>query len=168
MTADLLQKAVKKVLEEMQKKPSQRSLHQGKQTLHQLKQHGAPRPTSPPISTPHSRITSFSLRQNASPCQAVPRNPSTLEIRAPWSSAVPAVAKRGSMSSPTCSSVISPMWSPTRTDKYNRVIGKRAPSKKGGYQQFHKIASYTHSHNADYYGIPLIPILPKGKYRTIK
>ena len=25
----------------MQKKPSQRSLHQGKQTLHQLKQHGA-------------------------------------------------------------------------------------------------------------------------------
>lgn len=41
MTADLLQKAVKKVLEEMQKKPSQRSLHQGKQTLHQLKQHGA-------------------------------------------------------------------------------------------------------------------------------
>jgi hypothetical protein len=31
MTADLLQKAVKKVLEEMQKKPSQRSLHQGKQ-----------------------------------------------------------------------------------------------------------------------------------------
>ena len=41
MTADLLQMAVKKVLEEMQKKPSQRSLHQGKQTLHQLKQHGA-------------------------------------------------------------------------------------------------------------------------------
>ena len=37
MTADLLQKAVKKVLEEMQKKPSQRTLHQGKQTLHQLK-----------------------------------------------------------------------------------------------------------------------------------
>ena len=33
--------AVKKVLEEMQKKPSQRILHQGKQTLHQLKQHGA-------------------------------------------------------------------------------------------------------------------------------
>ena len=29
MTADLLQKAVKKVLEEMQKKPSQRTLHQG-------------------------------------------------------------------------------------------------------------------------------------------
>lgn len=41
MTADLLQKAVKKVLEEMQKKPSQRALRQGKQTLHQLKQHGA-------------------------------------------------------------------------------------------------------------------------------
>ena len=41
MTADLLQKAVKKVLEEMQKKPSQHTLHQGKQTLHQLKQHGA-------------------------------------------------------------------------------------------------------------------------------
>ena len=41
MTADLLQKAVKKVLEEMQKKPSQRTLHQGKQTLHQLKQHRA-------------------------------------------------------------------------------------------------------------------------------
>ena len=39
MTADLLQKAVKKVLEEMQKKPSQRTLRQGKQTLHQLKQH---------------------------------------------------------------------------------------------------------------------------------
>ena len=38
MTADLLQKAVKKVLEEMQKKPSQRTLRQGKQTLHQLKQ----------------------------------------------------------------------------------------------------------------------------------
>ena len=30
MTADLLQKAVKKVLEEMQKKPSQRTLRQGK------------------------------------------------------------------------------------------------------------------------------------------
>ena len=41
MTADLLQKAVKKVLEEMQKKPSQRTLRQGKQTLHQLKQHEA-------------------------------------------------------------------------------------------------------------------------------
>ena len=41
MTADLLQKAVKKVLEEMQKKPAQRTLHQGKQTLRQLKQHGA-------------------------------------------------------------------------------------------------------------------------------
>ena len=41
MTADLLQKALKKVLEEMQKKPSQRTLRQGKQTLHQLKQHGA-------------------------------------------------------------------------------------------------------------------------------
>ena len=41
MTADLLQKALKKVLEEMQEKPSQRTLHQGKQTLHQLKQHGA-------------------------------------------------------------------------------------------------------------------------------
>ena len=41
MTADLLQKAVKKVLEEMQKKPSQRALRQGKQTLHQLKQHEA-------------------------------------------------------------------------------------------------------------------------------
>ena len=41
MTADLLQKAVKKVLEEMQKKPSQRTLRQGRQTLHQLKQHGA-------------------------------------------------------------------------------------------------------------------------------
>ncbi len=31
MTADLLQKALKKVLEEMQKKPSQRTLRQGKQ-----------------------------------------------------------------------------------------------------------------------------------------
>ena len=41
MTADLLQKALKKVLEEMQKKPSQRTLRQGKQTLHQLRQHGA-------------------------------------------------------------------------------------------------------------------------------
>ena len=44
MTADLLQKAMKKVLEEMQKKPSQRTLHQGKQTLDQLKQHGASLP----------------------------------------------------------------------------------------------------------------------------
>lgn len=43
MTADLLQKAVKKVLEEMQKKPSQRILHQGKQTLHQ----GEARRTTP-------------------------------------------------------------------------------------------------------------------------
>lgn len=43
MTAELLQKAVKKVLEEMQKKPFQRSLHQGKQILHQLKQHRASR-----------------------------------------------------------------------------------------------------------------------------
>ena len=41
MTADLLQKAVKKVLEEMQKKPSLRTLHQGKQTLHHLVQDGA-------------------------------------------------------------------------------------------------------------------------------
>ena len=41
MTADVLQKAVKKLLQEMQKKPSQRILRQGKQTLHQLKQHGA-------------------------------------------------------------------------------------------------------------------------------
>lgn len=41
MTADVLQKAVKKLLQEMQKKPSQRTLRQGKQTLHQLKQHGA-------------------------------------------------------------------------------------------------------------------------------
>ena len=41
MTADLRQKALKKVLEEMQKKPSQHTLRQGKQTLHQLKQHGA-------------------------------------------------------------------------------------------------------------------------------
>lgn len=41
MTADVLQKAVKKLLQEMQKKPSQRPLRQGKQTLHQLKQHGA-------------------------------------------------------------------------------------------------------------------------------
>lgn len=41
MTADLLQKALKKVLEEMRKKPSQRTLHQRKQTLNQLKQHGA-------------------------------------------------------------------------------------------------------------------------------
>ena len=37
MTADLLQKAVKKVLEEMQKKPAQPQAHtSGKQTLHQL------------------------------------------------------------------------------------------------------------------------------------
>ncbi len=41
MTADLLQKALTKMLEEMRKKPSQRTLHQGKQTLNQLKQHGA-------------------------------------------------------------------------------------------------------------------------------
>ena len=38
MTADLLQKALKKVLEEMQKKPSHHTLRQGKQTLHQHKQ----------------------------------------------------------------------------------------------------------------------------------
>lgn len=38
MTADVLQKAVKKLLQEMQKKPSQRILRQGKQTLHQHKQ----------------------------------------------------------------------------------------------------------------------------------
>ena len=41
MTADLLQKALAKVLEETRKKPSQRTLRQGKQTLNQLKQHGA-------------------------------------------------------------------------------------------------------------------------------
>ena len=29
---------------------------------------------------------------------------------------------------------------------------------KQSYPQLHKTASYTHSHNADYYGIPLIPI----------
>ena len=57
MTADLLQKAVKKVLEEMQKKPSQRSLHQGKQTLHQLKQHGA---SLTNIEIPEQNIKAFS------------------------------------------------------------------------------------------------------------
>ena len=29
---------------------------------------------------------------------------------------------------------------------------------KQSYPQLHKAASYTHSYNADYYGIPLIPI----------
>ena len=29
---------------------------------------------------------------------------------------------------------------------------------KQSYPQLHKTASYKHSHNADYYGIPLIPI----------
>ena len=57
MTADLLQKAVKKVLEEMQKKPSQRTLHQGKQTLHQLKQHGA---SLTNIEIPEQNIKAFS------------------------------------------------------------------------------------------------------------
>lgn len=41
LSAETLQQALKKVLEEMQKKPAQRTLHQGKQTLRQLKQHGA-------------------------------------------------------------------------------------------------------------------------------
>lgn len=57
MTADLLQKALKKVLEEMQKKPSQRTLRQGKQTLHQLKQHGA---SLPNIEIPEQNIKAFS------------------------------------------------------------------------------------------------------------
>ena len=57
MTADLLQKAVKKVLEEMQKKPSQRTLRQGKQTLHQLKQHGA---SLTNIEIPEQNIKAFS------------------------------------------------------------------------------------------------------------
>lgn len=43
MTADLLQKALKKVLEEMQKKPSQRTLHQGRQTAHHQAQRGRTR-----------------------------------------------------------------------------------------------------------------------------
>ena len=41
LSAEMLQKAMKRVLAEMQKKPGQRTLRQGKQTLHQLKQHGA-------------------------------------------------------------------------------------------------------------------------------
>ena len=57
MTADLLQKALKKVLEEMQKKPSQRTLRQGKQPLHQLQQHG---PSLPPIQIPAQHIKQFS------------------------------------------------------------------------------------------------------------
>ena len=57
MTADLLQKALKKVLEEMQKKPSQRTLRQGKQTLHQLKQHGA---SLTNIEIPEQNIKAFS------------------------------------------------------------------------------------------------------------
>ena len=40
-------------------------------------------------------------------------SPSTQEIRTSWSAAVPAQAKQGSLSSPTCSSVIPPMWSRT-------------------------------------------------------
>ena len=39
LSAGMLQQAMKKVLEEMQKKPSQRALHQGKQTLRQLMKH---------------------------------------------------------------------------------------------------------------------------------
>ena len=42
-------------------------------------------------------------------------------------------ARPGSGSRPSSSRPTPPMWWWTPTDKYNRVIGKRAPSKKGGY-----------------------------------
>ena len=75
MTADLLQKAVKKVLDEMQKKPSQRSLHQGKQTLHQLKQHGA---SLTNIEITEQNIKAFSVvaKMGGVPCY--------LYVRYPW------------------------------------------------------------------------------------
>ena len=69
MTADLLQKAVKKVLEEMQKKPSQRSLHQGKQTLHQLKQHGA--------SLTNIEITEQNIKAFSAVAKALKKDPTT-------------------------------------------------------------------------------------------
>lgn len=47
---------------------------------------------------------------SGSPCRAAPRSPSTQEIKISWSAAVPAQAKQGSLSSPTCSSAIPPMW----------------------------------------------------------
>ena len=46
-------------------------------------------------------------------CRAARKSPSTQEIKISWSSAVPAQAKRGFSSSPTCSSAIPPMWSRT-------------------------------------------------------
>ena len=48
--------------------------------------------------------------RHGSPCRAAPRSPSTQEIKISWSAAVPAQAKQGSLSSPTCSSAIPPMW----------------------------------------------------------
>ena len=50
----------------------------------------------------------------------------------------------------------------TRRESYHR---KKTGS---GANRIRTEKQKAHSHNADYYGIPLIPILPKGKYRTIK
>ena len=41
--------------------------------------------------------------------------------------------KPGSGSRPNCSRLIPLSWWSIPTDKYNKLIGKRAPSKKGGY-----------------------------------
>ena len=74
MTADLLQKAVKKVLEEMQKKPSQRTLRQGKQTLHQLKQHGA---SLTNIEITEQNIKAFSVVAKKYDIDYAPKDPTT-------------------------------------------------------------------------------------------
>ena len=87
MTADLLQKAVKKVLEEMQKKPSQRTLHQGKQTLHQLKQHGA---SLTNIEITEQNIKAFSVvakKYDITLTMWMPRTPGTRKLGTPSATA---------------------------------------------------------------------------------
>ena len=46
-----------------------------------------------------------------------------------------------------------------RSQNMEKLKSSFPTSCKQSYPQFHKIASYTNSHNADYYGIPLIPFI---------
>lgn len=49
-----------------------------------------------------------------------------------------------------------------------RTLKELAAAQKEGKALTPEESERLEAHNADYYGIPLIPILPKGKYRTIK
>ena len=54
------------------------------------------------------------------------------------------------------------------TTLYVKSIKELMEQEKTGAELTPEETERLEAHNADYYGIPLIPILPKGKYRTIK